>query len=625
MKTTSLEFDFAVAGGGLAGLGAALAASRHGLKTVLVQDRSVLGGNASSEIKMHVVGADCHGNRPGARETGIIEELRLEDAFRNPGRCYSLWDLLLYEKAVAEPNLTLLLDTACTGCVVQGLADDRKLIRRIHAIRTSTEEQFEIGARFFADCTGDGALGAAAGAEFMRGREGRNAFGESLAPEKGDEKTLGSSILLTGRLGEVPQTFRPPPWIRKFQRRDFQHRPIRSYEYGYWWFEWGGQLDTIADSPTVIRHELLRIALGVWDYVKNSGDHPEAANWTLDWVGSLPGKRESRRFRGRHVLTEQDVMSGRLFADTVAYGGWWIDLHPPLGIDAPEEPPCQQVHFPHLFTIPLGCLVSQNIQNLFFAGRNISATHVAFASTRVMATCAVVGQAVGTAAAVLGRADGCDLASLSTPEAVSDLQQTLLCDDAFLPGIRNTDPDDLARHAAVSASAAIPGFPPAQVIDGIARPLPAHLGPWADGGSHAWKAPSAPAWIELRWPEAIEVSTVHLCFDSGLERELMLSASAHANRKIVRGPQPEIAVDYELRDGAGNLLVQVGGNHQRRRIHRLPNPWRLTVLRCEISHPGANGQPGLQEIRVYGPPQARVAGSWLKRRSGSSGTKNKVN
>ncbi|NDE94609.1 MAG: FAD-dependent oxidoreductase, partial [Betaproteobacteria bacterium] len=112
MKTTSLEFDFAVAGGGLAGLGAALAASRHGLKTVLVQDRSVLGGNASSEIKMHVVGADCHGNRPGARETGIIEELRLEDAFRNPGRCYSLWDLLLYEKAVAEPNLTLLLDTA---------------------------------------------------------------------------------------------------------------------------------------------------------------------------------------------------------------------------------------------------------------------------------------------------------------------------------------------------------------------------------------------------------------------------------------------------------------------------------------------------------------------------------
>jgi len=601
MKTTSLEFDFAVAGGGLAGLCAALAAARNGLRTVLLQDRSVLGGNASSEIKMHVVGADCHGSRPGARETGIIEELRLEDAFRNPGRCYSLWDLLLYEKAVAEPNLTLLLDTACTGCRTEDRPGGRKSIRLLQAIRTSTEEQFEIGARFFADCTGDGALGAAAGAEFMRGREGRNAFGESLAPEKGDEKTLGSSILLTGRLGEAPQTFRPPPWIRKFQRKDFQHRPIRSYEYGYWWFEWGGHLDTVADSPTKIRHELLRIALGVWDYVKNFGDHPEAANWTLDWVGSLPGKRESRRFRGRHVLTEQDVMSGRLFADTVAYGGWWIDLHPPLGIDAPEEPPCQQVHFPHLFTIPLGCLVSQNIQNLFFAGRNISATHVAFASTRVMATCAVVGQAVGTAAAVLGRADGCDLASLSTPEAVSDLQQTLLRDDAFLPGVKNSDPRDLAPWASVSASAELPGNPATSVVDGIARPLPSHLGPWADGQSHAWRAPTAPAWIELKWPQAVEVGQIHLCFDSGLDRELMLSASDHATRKIIRGPQPEIPVRYELVDEGGHPLASCHENHQRRRIHKLSHPRRLTALRCTLLQTRGEALPALQEIRVYGP------------------------
>lgn len=600
MKTTSLEFDFAVAGGGLAGLCAALAAARHGLRTVLIQDRSVLGGNSSSEIKMHVVGADCHGSRPGARETGIIEELRLEDAFRNPGRCYSLWDLLLYEKALSEPNLTLLLDTACTGCVIQDLAGDRRSIRRLRAIRTSTEEQLEIGARFFADCTGDGALGASAGAEFMRGREGRNVFGESLAPEKGDEKTLGSSILLTGRLCEAPQKFVAPPWIRKFQRKDFQHRPIHSYEYGYWWFEWGGQLDTIADSPTVIRHELLRIALGVWDYVKNSGDHPEAANWTLDWVGSLPGKRESRRFRGRHVLTEKDVMSGRLFADTVAYGGWWIDLHPPLGIDAPEELPCQQVHFPHLFAIPLGCLVSQNIQNLFFAGRNISATHVAFASTRVMATCAVIGQAVGTAAAILARDTGSDIAGLTTPETVSTIQQTLLRDDVFLPGITNNEPDDLARQTRVSASAMLPAHPPEAVIDGVARPLPEHLGPWADGKAHAWKAPSAPAWIELSWNHPVCVCEIHLCFDSGLERELMLSASDHASRKIVRGPQPEIVKHYELRDGDGNLLASCDDNHQRRRVHKFAEPRRMSALRCILLETHGSVSPALQELRVYG-------------------------
>jgi len=600
MKRVDLEFDFAVAGGGLAGLCAAIAAARHGMRTVLVQDRSVLGGNASSEIKMHVVGADCHGSRPGARETGIIEELRLDDAFRNPGRCYSLWDVLLYEKAISEENLTLLLDTSCTGCETVMTAGGGKAIRMLRAIRTSTEEEFLIHARFFADCTGDGALGASAGAEFLRGREAKVDFRESLALDKSDDKTLGSSILLTGRRCDSPQAFIAPPWIRKFHKDEFKHRPIQSYEYGYWWFEWGGHLDTIADSPTAIRHELLRIALGVWDYVKNSGDHPDAENWTLDWVGSLPGKRESRRFLGKHVLTQDDVFSGRLFDDAVAYGGWWVDLHPPMGIDAPEELPCEQIHFPHLFTIPLRCLHSRNIENLFFAGRNISATHVAFASTRVMATCALAGQAVGTAAAILSKGGGGNIADLSTPEAVSTIQQTLLRDDAFLPGVTNNDQENLARQATISASSALPGHPPEAVIDGIARPLPAHLGPWADGKPHAWKAPSAPAWIELTWNYPVCVSEIHLCFDSGLNRELMLSASDHASRKIVRGPQPEIVKRYQLHAGDGVLLANVEENHQRRCIHRFSPAVSLLSLRCTLLCTHGEVSPGLQEIRIYG-------------------------
>jgi hypothetical protein len=597
MKTTHLEMDLAVAGGGLAGLCAALAAARNGLQTVLVQDRSVLGGNASSEIKMHVVGADCHGSRPGARETGIIEELRLEDAFRNPGRCYSLWDVLLYEKALAEPNLTVLLDTACVGCE---LASDGS-IQILRAIRSCTEEEIVIRARFFADCTGDGGLGAAAGAEFLRGREAKSDFGESLALDQGDDKTLGSSILLTGRRCETPQTFIPPPWIRKFRKEDFKHRPIQSYEYGYWWFEWGGHLDTIADSPTVIRHELLRIALGVWDYVKNSGDHPDAANWTLDWVGNLPGKRESRRFLGRHVLTQDDVFSGRLFDDAVAYGGWWVDLHPPMGIDAPEEQPCEQIHFPHLFTIPLGCLHSRNVPNLFFAGRNLSATHVAFASTRVMATCALAGQAVGTAAALLASGNGNDIAALATPEAIEKIQQQLLKDDVFLPARRNCDLGDLAPRAKIASSSELPGHPAEAVIDGLARPLPSHLGPWADGESHAWKAAEGPAWIELSWNSPIQVGEIHLCFDSGLDRELMLSASDHSSRKIIRGAQPEIVKSYELHDGEGRLLVKVEANHQRRCIHRFSPPISLQSLRCTLLATHGAASPALQEIRVYGP------------------------
>lgn len=597
MKTTHLEMDLAVAGGGLAGLCAALAGARNGLRTVLVQDRSVLGGNASSEIKMHVVGADCHGARPGARETGLIEELRLEDAFRNPGRCYSLWDVLLYEKAVAEPNLTLLLDTACLGC-------EREVdgsIQSLRAVRSSTEEEFMIRARFFADCTGDGGLGAAAGAEFLRGREAKSDFGESLALEQGDNKTLGSSILLTGRRCETPQAFVAPDWIRKFRKEDFKHRPIQSYEYGYWWFEWGGHLDTIADSPTVIRHELLRIALGVWDYVKNSGDHPDAANWTLDWVGNLPGKRESRRFLGRHVLTQDDVFSGRIFDDAVAYGGWWVDLHPPMGIDAPEEQPCEQIHFPHLFTIPLGCLHSRNVPNLFFAGRNLSATHVAFASTRVMATCALAGQAVGTAAAVLASGEGNDIAALATPEAIEKIQQQLLKDDVFLPSHRNSDPADLAPQAKICSSSELPGYQASAVVDGLSRPLPSHLGSWADGESHAWKAAEAPAWIELSWNSPVEVGEIHLCFDSGLDRELMLSASDHSSRKIIRGPQPEIVKSYELHDGEGRLLAKVEANHQRRRIHRFSTPIQVQSVRCTLLSTHGATYPALQEMRVYGP------------------------
>jgi hypothetical protein len=605
MKSTSMQFDFAVAGGGLSGLCAALAAARHGLRTVLVQDRSVLGGNASSEIKMHVVGADCHGSRPGARETGLIEELRLEDSYRNPQRCYSLWDLLLYEKAMAEPNLTLLLDTACVAVETEDLGGGRRSLRSFRAVRTTTQEEFVISARFFADCTGDGALGAAAGAEFMRGREGRADFHETLAPEEGDNKTLGSSILLTGRLCDQTQTFIAPSWIRKFRREDFKHRPIHSYEYGYWWFEWGGHLDTIADSPTVIRHELLRIALGVWDYIKNSGDHPDAANWALEWVGSVPGKRESRRFRGRHVLTQDDVFSGRLFDDAVAYGGWWVDLHPPLGIDAPEEAPCEQVHFPHLFTIPLRCLHSSNLSNLFFAGRNISATHVAFASTRVMATCAVMGQAVGTAAAVLSDQTGSDIEQLSTPEILREIRQTLLRDDAFVPGLANEDPHDLAKKAAISASSERQDGPAIAVVDGIARPLPLHLGPWADGADHAWKATTAPAWIELAWSQPVEIGEIHLCFDSGLERELMLSASNHANRKIIRGAQPETVKSYLLRDAEGRVIVRVTDNYLRRRIHKLGEPVRSAALRLEVLETHGSTHPAVQEVRVY-PPSAEV-------------------
>lgn len=592
VKLKTLQTDFVVVGGGMAGVSAALAAARNGLHVVLIQDRSMLGGNASSEVKMHIVGADCHGSKRGLRESGLIEELRLEDAMRNPHRCYSQWDLLLYEKVTLEPNITLLLDTACIGCTVEG-----KQIRSVTALKNSTEEQFEITAKFFADCSGDSRLGYEAGADYTVGRESQAEYGESLAQEKADRWTLGSSILITGREHATPQPFRAPSWIRKFTKADFKHRPIHSYEYGYWWFEWGGQLDTIADNET-IRHELLRIALGVWDYVKNSGDHPAAANWALDWVGSIPAKRESRRLLGPHILTQHDVLGGRLFADAVAYGGWAIDIHPPQGVDVPDEPPYTPTHLDQIYTIPFGALYSRNVENLLFAGRNISATHVAFASTRVMATCSVMGQAIGTAAA-LAIEQGVTLAELNREERVKALQQRLIKDDAYLPNLRNEAVLKLTKQSDVKASSSREGFGADLVLDGVSRDLIGSFGPWADGKPHHWESQELPAWLELRFDEPKAVNEIHLTFDSGiLQRELMLTPSDHHTKQGIRGPQPELIKSYEIL-ADGKVIATETDNYLRKRVHRLESPLQVKTLRIVAKETHGATSARLFEIAVY--------------------------
>lgn len=593
MKQHEVEVDFLVAGGGLSGVCAAIAAARNGATVGLVQDRSVLGGNASSEVKMHVVGADCHGAKPGLRESGLIEELRLEDAVRNPHRCYSQWDLLLYEKVKAEPGISLWLDTDVVGVIKEG---DRIVAAR--AVRLSTEDEFVIRAKFFADCTGDGRLGAEAGADFQQGREGRDVYGESLAQEVGDRQTLGSSILLTGRKYDAVQVYRAPAWTRKFQRSDFRLRPIRSFEYGYWWFEWGGQLDTIKDNES-IRHELLRIALGVWDYVKNSGEYPEAANWALDWVGAMPGKRESRRFLGSQVLTQQAVQEGEVGEDVVAYGGWWIDTHPPMGVDAPDEPPCVQHKLKHIYGIPLGCLHSRNVGNLFFAGRNISASHIAFASTRVMATCAVMGQAIGTAAAVWRGEGGSDIRELATREKVGRVQQALLRDDAFLPGVAGEDAGDLARGAVVTASSE--RSPVGRVVDGVTRDLKATFGPWSADTGHGWESKGLPATLVLGWAKPVVMREIHLTFDSGFERgELILSMSDHHTRTSApRAAQGETVKDYRvLVDGVA--VVEEAGNYLRKRVHRLAVPVEGTRVELEVTATNGAEVARVFEVRVYG-------------------------
>jgi hypothetical protein len=533
----------------------------------------------------------------------------------------------------------LLLNTTVTAAAV---VDGR--IREVVAERPGTEERFTIAARMFADCTGDGRLGVEAGVPFRRGREGREEFDERLAPEKGDACTLGSTILFQARRHERPMPYAAPPWVRRFKAEDFALRPFGKsgsdlgLEYGYWWIEWGGTLDTIKDGER-IRDELLAITLGVWNHIKNESGL-DAAHWALEWIGFVPGKRESRRLVGQHTLAEGDVLQSRAFADAIAYGGWPIDTHPPAGVDAPAEPPCTQHHLPWLYDIPLRCCVAAKVRNLFFAGRNLSATHLAFASTRVMATCAAVGQGVGTAAALALRAGIEPAAIADDPALMRRVQQRLLRDDAYLIGVARDDAADLAMQAIVRASSAQPGGGPewvlsrqtravqgpglegpaveiagnrwqavlAEIADGTVRPAYTCAPPdRAYPGVHRWLSDGAaglPAWLELRWPSLVAVREVQLVFDTGLHRFLTLSPADGYTRRMQWGaPQPETVRDYRLEvQGEAGWVVwhEETGNYQRRRVHQRATASLVSAVRLVVTATHGLDHARVCEVRVYG-------------------------
>jgi len=477
---------------------------------------------------------------------------------------------------------------------------DGRLIRRVMARCDKTEHLYRITPRIAIDCTGDSRLALEAGAPFRVGRETKTEFNESLGLDQPDRQTLGSSILFTSRDYGRPVSFRPPTWARKVTREQLQFRPVNSWEYGYWWIEWGGQIDTIRDNER-IRHELLAIVLGVWDYIKNSGDQPTSANWGMDWIGMVPGKRESRRIVGDHILTQNDLLGDDLaFDDAVAIGGWPMDDHPPSGFDRFKERPFTQLKTPEVYSIPLRALYSREVKNLMMAGRNISASHVAFTSSRVMATCSVMGQAAGTAAACCAR-HGLEPKQLYADKPrLWELQQILLRDDQTIKGLANADPNDLARQAKVTASTRYGLSQPENVINGLVRD---RLGEWDNCWAAAMaEAEAEPVWIQLMWDEPTKVRMVQITFDSGFQRELTLSASESVTRRMVRGPQPETVRDYALRGlihGHPQTLVEVTGNYQRLCRHELAPPGPLLGLRLELK--ATNGAPiaRVYEIRCY--------------------------
>jgi len=561
LETRVHEVDFCIVGGGLSGLCAAVSAARHGVKVALMHERPVLGGNASSEIRMWVSGAHGVGNR----ETGLLEEIMMDNQYRNPDKNYSIWDSILYEKVKAEKNITLLLNCSCMDAEV---AEGR--ILSITGWQMTTQRFHKVKATLFADCSGDSILAPLTGAPFREGREARKEFGESIAPLEADKCTMGLSCLVQAEETRCEQPFIAPEWAEKITEEKLIHRTpdMSAVTENFWYLELGGQCDTIGETEE-IAGELQSLAYGMWDYLKNDPvQRDKHRNWKLSWIGALPGKRESRRYIGAYTMTENDVLAGGKFDDEVAYGGWTMDDHHPAGFRTPE-PPNIFHPAPSPFGIPFGSLYSAAIPNLMFAGRNISVTHAAMSATRVMGTCALLGQAVGTAAAVAVEKNCLprDVAS----QHLEQLQAMLQQDDCFLPH-RARAISPICQQAELTGD----GCGLEALRDGIDRQR--------EDDEHAWHGKVGDE-MTYRFAAPVNPTKIRLVMDSDLDRESLpeneriLKRNLFHNRllsnELTYVPPTMIKgyrVTAHLADGSSRVVVEENANHHRLRIHEIDAP-----------------------------------------------------
>jgi hypothetical protein len=567
------DYDVVVVGGGLAGCMAAVSAARNGAKTALVQNRPVLGGNASVEILVPPVGVWPHGrtNPLDPRETGLIEEVRT--AGRQRFRQTWVYSGRLMRLVKLEPNLDLHLNTHATGVA---MADgSRDTIAAVLAVDVRSGQRLRFGGRVFIDCTGDGVVGLAAGAEHRHGKEPRSMYDESLAPETGDRQTMGNSLKYAVRSTAKPQPFETPQWAYSFGAcGDFgsgRHPAIDNSLDRQWVIELGGLRDTYRDAEE-IRDDLLRVIYGMWDHAKNHCPKlkQQAAKLALAWVGYVAGKRESARLIGDYVMRQQDVVNQTLFPDRIAYGAWGLDDHPSGGFFHKGRPSAHPYKGrPH--SVPYRSLYSKNIRNLMMAGRDISVSHVALGSVRVMLTCSVIGHAAGTAAAMCVEHD-------TTPRGIHKdyiqaLQQRLLKEGAYLIDLPGKDPRDLARSARITASSE--KGPAANVINGCARAVGEAVNAWTP------KSNELPQWVQLDWERPQALNMVHVTFQ----------AKALAPAKFALAA---------WRDGAWRTIAEVTDNRHRRRVLGLEplTTDRLRVLVYRAS--------GICEVRVYDEPQQLV-------------------
>lgn len=573
------HYDVIVVGGGMAGLCAAIAAARQGVHTALIQARPVLGGNASSEIRIHISGADQSLKQPDYAEGGLLYELMLENKKNNEQFSYSVWDMVLFEKAKEEKDLEVFFNTVMYDCETK---DDR--IVSIYCVQETTEMRYQLYAPVFVDATGNGTLGYYAGAEYRKGSEPQSEFGELHAPQQPNNYRMGNSILLKAKDMGHPVKFTPPSFAKKLteeqlakrihcvQMRDtincddspnpeeYKRTSMTSsacVDYGYWWLELCGDGEDIITEYEAIRDDLIAYAYGIWDHIKNNkeGIHEHhAENYALEWVGALPGVRESRRLVGDYLLSETDILEHKIFEDAVCYGGWCVDLHAPHGLLDFNLLPSACNFYDGVYTIPYRSYYSKNIKNLYMAGRDISTTRLGLASTRIIGCCAIGGEAVGIAAALCNKY-ACDPRELAPH--VKELQQLILKEDGFLPGFKNEDEKDLALKAKITASSWEQGGEPEKVANGISRKLGEEQNGWVTKPGEC---------LIMKWDETKEIREIRLTFESNFAYPIRVTMAPLRQAQQRNGVPEELVKDVKIelyREGKKTGEAFVKDNYQR--------------------------------------------------------------
>lgn len=576
------DFDFAVIGGGVAGVVTAISAARYGLKVAFVNDRPVLGGNGSDEAHISLDGVAHKGDH----ETGIIYEIKTIK------ECENLTWSEAFDKAIkAEKSISLF-----ENMLVDDVISFNGAIDRVHIVNTYDLKEYTLAASYYCDATGDAWLGYYADALYHIGREAKHQYNEAFAPEIADGNTMSGCITKVVTDGgdticsfwsqdvgyDVP--FTSPDWAYKLPEGEKLGREPMYIDRGEWWLETPNDYDDIWESEYV-RDTMFRIATGYFDWLKNSWkDRSRVATYALRNLGTYNAKRESRRLIGDYIMTQNDFNGSAVFEDAVCYAGWNIDVHHVKGIFSGDGGSYALNEEVPVTPVPLRCLYSKNVSNLFMVGRCASVSHIGLGATRTQLTGATMGQAVGTAAFLCKKYD-------TNPRTVGlqhieELQQLLLKDGQYIPGIYNNDKKDIARTAKIFADSETENGKAINIINGKTRPR--------DGQDYAWVSSSElPQSITLKFDEPQKINEIRITLEIPFNRY---------NKGFM--PQPErdemvtdFNVDVRTENGC-KRIAEINNNYQRLvcidGMGVVASEVIVTAIKCHKSKVAT-----ITEVRVY--------------------------